>query len=738
MIETFFYLILTLIIIFFLGFGITQITLPKRLLPYSFWLSPWVFIIFIILSLVQLSLLGVPVKISGPFIAIALFLLSGYLIYKNKPKIQITKKSVIIATVIILSIIFNIIPILRREGMLTTISMGNNDVIAYAMTADYLVKHSISESFYTKVHLAVDNLLHDGYRWGTPIISSFFLSIFNLQGYQYSYLLQAILFALMIPLVYVFLELIYKKISEFELTLLVAMTSLNSNLLYMLYHNFFGQVLFWGFEMIFLIFFFSYFNSQSENTNSINKYDILIISLTGVLYFSYHEGAIFIFGPLFIYLIWRLLSKTKPLNYLKKLFLIGFGSLVIGSISIFNAIIFDFGQTFAAKKGQPIGWELFRQQIPFANPFEALGFYNIHIFEPLPIIVALLISFLVLIIITAGIFKVRQKSLILCFAFIFLFFFYWTGIHHNNFFAYNRALTYTLPFFITLFVIGFLEILKNKKLLKNFLIIILCGLVLFSALKLSKKFRIIYVTVDKSFISLKEAPLNEINEPIYTESFIDISIPYWVQNWTGYFIYNNNFKHWPTKFVKGDNVNKVPDNSLVLNGKYSRWYYPPKRILKDIIWENEYFRIGRLCFSDECLVESNVDLTKIKVGENEFEDNLLLSGWSTKEGDFRWSNSLESTARLITRSDFNHSSLKIEARTLSEPQTLQLYIDDIYISEYKIKTDWKVYEFNLPYSLQPGVHHISLKYSNIYIPVKLGLSLDNRELSVAIKSISLN
>ena len=736
MIETFAYLFLTLITVFFLGYGITNFFLPKKLLPYSFWLQPWVFIIFIIFSLVELSLLGIPVKVSGPILGIILFLLSIYLILKNRPKIQISKKFIILTSIILLSIIFNIIPILRREGILTSISMGNNDIIAYATSADYLVDHSLSESFYSKVHLTVDNLLHDGYRWGPPIISSFFLSVFKLEGYQLSYLIQAILFALMVPLVYVFLELLYRKLNNLELILLAVMVSLNANLLYMLYHNFFGQVLFWGLEMTFLILFFSYFNSQSENTNSINKYDILIISLTAVLYFSYHEGAIFIFGPLFIYLIWRLLSKTKPLSYLKKLFLFGIGALAISSISIFNAIIFDFGQTFAAKKGNPIGWELFRQEIPFANPFEALGFYSIHSFSPLPTIIAVTLSLLVFTILLFGIFKSRQKPLLISYTLVFFFFYYWSAIYNNHFYDYNRTLTYTLPFFIVLFVIGFLEVFKNKKLLKNFLIIILCSLIAFSALKLNKKLRTIYVAVDKSFASLRNAPLNDINEPIYTESFIDSTIPYWVQNWTGYFIYSNRFDHWPTKFVNGDSVNRVPDGSLVLLGKQSRWYYPPKRIVKDIVWENEYFKLGRLCFSNECLFNSDLDLSSIVVDSNGYEDNLLLSGWSAREGDFRWSNSYESTARLVKRDSDNFTEFVIETRSLGEPQLLEIYINNIFIGSTDVDTEWKEYSFNLT-RLYNGVHNITLKSSNLYRPVDLGLNLDNRELSIAVKKIAL-
>ena len=734
MIETFIFIFLTLFVVFFLGYGITQLIIPKKLLPYSLWLSPWIFIIFTVFLLVNSSFLGFPIKITGPIFAFVLLAISTYYIFKNRPKVKITKRSLIILSAILLSVIFNMVPILRREGMLTTVSMGNNDVIAYATNADYLLQNSLIESFYNKVHLTVDNLLHDGYRWGIPVISAFFLSIFKLYGYQFSYLIQTILFALILPLSVVFLETIYRKLSNIGLAFLLILISLNANLLYMLYHNFFGQVFFWGIELFLFILFFIYLGSSDEQSKNINKYDILIILSIAVLYLSYHEGAVFILGPLFIYLLWRFISKTDPISYLKKLFLFGFGSLLIGSVSIFNAIVFDFGQTFASKKGQPIGWELFRQEIPFSNPFEALGFYSIHSFKPMPIVIAVTLSLIVLLLIFIGIKKSTNKPLAISYMVVFFFFYYWAAIYNNHFYDYNRALTYTLPFFIVLFAIGFFHILKKHRFAKNILIIFLCALVVFSALKLNKKLRIIYVAVDKSFASLKEVPLNKIKESIYTESFIDSTIPYWVQNWTGYFIYDNRFNHWPTVFVNGDSVNKVPDGSLVLLGKQSRWYYAPKRIVRDIVWENEYFKIGRLCYSDECLFNSDLNLYSIVINSNEYEDNLLLSGWSAREGDFRWSNSKESTARLVKRDKDIFSKILIETRSLSKPQFLELYIDNILIGSASVDTDWKEYMFSL-LPLYNGVHNITLKSSSLYRPIDLGLNLDNRKLSIAIKRL---
>ncbi|MCL4419306.1 YfhO family protein, partial [Patescibacteria group bacterium] len=518
--------------------------------------------------------------------------------------------------------------------MLTSISMGNNDIIAYATSGDYLVNHSLIESFSNRVHLTVDNLLHDGYRWGTPMIPSFFMALFGLSGYQYTYLFQTILFSLMLPLTYVLLRILYKP-GFLQGFLVVLITALNSNLLYMLYHNFFGQVLFWGIEMLIFIFYFSYFATPEEKKSVINIYDLLIALTMAVLFFSYHEPVAFMILPLGFFLLWRVLSRAKPLQYFKKLLLIAVTALGLGAVSIFNATIFDFGQTFASNKNQPIGWELFRQKIPYANPFEALGFYSIHSFDPLPNLIAIALSLLTIFVIIWGIIKSRQKSLIISFTTVFFIFLLWTGPYLKNFFAYNRALTYILPFFIVLFAIGFSDLSKKRFVKKIVLLIILTGLLSLSALKLNKKFRTIYVAVDKSMASLRDVPLDNIKEPIYTEGFLDSSIPYWVQNWTGYFIYGNSFSHWPTKFNDGSSLNKVPDNSLVLSGKYSRWYYPPKRVVTNVVWENEYYKIARLCNSDNCLTKSGIYAPEVIIGQSTYEDTLLITGWDRREGESR-------------------------------------------------------------------------------------------------------
>ncbi|PIY71647.1 hypothetical protein COY87_05050, partial [Candidatus Roizmanbacteria bacterium CG_4_10_14_0_8_um_filter_33_9] len=425
-----FYPIINIIILFILGFGLTQLIIPRQLKKYSLWLTPWVTIIFSIFFLVIISLFGLSVK-QAIWPLILCFLSTDIYALFNIRKIYFKidiKKNFFIACIVLLSLTLNLSPLIRRDRILTTISLGNNDIIAYTTVGDYLKNHSISESFKTKVDTTTDNLLHDGYRWGTPIINSFFLSLLNLEGYQYTYAAQTVLFALFIPLVFILFEILFTQ-SLIGTLIITILTGFNVNLLYMLYHDFFGQVLFWGLELVLFILFYSYLHSDLIKKNKLNIYDYLLGITVTVLFFSYHEPAFFMFAPIGLFIILKFIfDKKKSLSYIQAIIRIGLISLISGSVSIINAVIFDFKQAFMSNPNQPIGWQLFRNKIPFANPFEAMGFYSIHNFEPMPTLIAVILSVFVILVILKGVLNSKYRLLTICNLTVFFFFLYWTGI----------------------------------------------------------------------------------------------------------------------------------------------------------------------------------------------------------------------------------------------------------------------------------------------------------------------
>lgn len=735
-----FYPITNILFLFILGFGLTHLFLPKSLRSYWLWLSPWMTIITAIFYFVIAGLFGF--SVSQAFIPFILFLLGAdiYLLTKVKPKFNINiKQDLILAIFVGITLILNLSPLIRHDKMLTTVSMGNNDIIAYTTAGDYLKDHSIAESFKTKVELTIDNLLHDGYRWGTPIINSFFLKILNLEGYQYTYISQTVLFSLFLPLLYILFRILFGKSSLVGLVMVSIFTGFNANLLYMLYHDFFGQVLFWGIEMLLFIFFYSYFDSQEIKDKKFNNYDFILGILITVLFFSYHEPAVFIFAPLGIFLLAIfILKRSLFICYLQALLRIAFISIVTGSSSIVNALAFDFKQAFMGNpNNNPIGWQLFRSKIPFANPFEAMGFWSIHNFEPMSTLLAVILSILVLLIIIKGLSKSKYKILTTSYLIIFSLFYYWTAISQHNFFAYNRALTYTLPYMIILFTIGLTSLYEKKKYFFTIVIFILITLELLSVVKLNKRFIREHLSVEKSYISIFELKNKNIKEPIYFESFIEDETSLWKQIWTGYFLYSKGVSTVPTVFSDNQFGNRVPNGSLALISKATPWLQSLKVIYKDIIWENDYYQLGHVCNDNDCLIESKYKLNEIIIGKNEFEDSLLIKGWNIGEGESRWSNEKESTLRLVSK-DTNISSLNLEVLSLKEPQEVTVYLDEKLLGKLSIGTEWKNYSLPINSSLNHGIHKIKFSYSNGYRPMDVvqGNS-DGRALYVNFKRIAL-
>src|SRR3990167_7650429 len=178
------YPLINFIILFLLGFGLTFLVLPRKLRRFWFWLSPWTVLISAIFYFTTLSLLGISItKGLLPFV-ILIICANIFTLVKLKPKFNFNFKSnLILAVIVSLTLILNISPLIKQDKMLTTISMGNNDVIAYVVASDYLKNHTIRDSFLANIDPAVSTLLQNGYRWGPPILNAFFLKILNLQGY---------------------------------------------------------------------------------------------------------------------------------------------------------------------------------------------------------------------------------------------------------------------------------------------------------------------------------------------------------------------------------------------------------------------------------------------------------------------------------------------------------------------------------------------------------------------------
>src|SRR3989344_3667459 len=614
------YTLLGILILFFLGYGLTALVVPETLKKYSLWLIPWITTVFLIVSLVLLSFFGLSIAQSSPFLVSFLIVLNLYVYFEKKPKIYIDfKQDLIISAIVLGTTLFILYPLIKLVNFPSTISLGNNDVIAYAETVDYLIHNSLQVAIYNTAPAGAENILFGAYRWGTSMIMSFYTYIFDFYAYQITYIIEAIYFSIMLPLVYILFQILYKK-SFTGLILSLIITGFNVNLLYMLYHNFFQHIIFRSLLIFLLIFFidYFYFHNKYSKEFSFNWHDVIIIFGLSAMYFSYQEVAIFFIAPIGLFLIFNLFNRQKLKDYWQKLFKIGIGLLFICLSSIiygFRFVVFQLNSS-TTLANQPIGWQLFRAKIPYENPFEMMGFYSIHTFNPLPTMLAVILSLFVVFLIFYGLYKSKYRFFISSFLFFYIFLYLYMSIIKHNFFDYNRVVTYTLPLLLVLFSIGYVH-LWNKNKIINYLKIIglflILFMVFFNAKKLYSRVLSESLLVDKSFISLKNIQNNKtvIKDKLFTQYHLDPSLPYWDLVWTSYFLSLNK----PPIDVADFSGKKVRDNSKILLTKASSNRRSSDVLLSKVYWEDSYNAIGSLCNSDNCLKESSKDLSKIIFGE---------------------------------------------------------------------------------------------------------------------------
>lgn len=719
MIQIFLTIFAIIAYLFFTGFGPAFLLTPKKLKEHILWLIPWYGVMSLIVVLTMASRLGMPICLASP-IVVAFLLMNGIYIYlKYKPSFNIISiTNIIIFLFIFVSIIFNINP-LKKQHFLTTVSLGNNDPITYAKTGDYLVNHSLKEAKDKNTSFEIKDLLYGDYRFGAPIINGFFINVFHLQGYQLTYLLQVILFALSIPLIYILFNLIHKN-TLLGTILLLVFYSFNANLLYILYNNFFGQILYWGISIMLLIYFYSNIYLSKDNS-FLSKEEISIILFLIGLYFSYQEGIVFIVLPILIFILIRtLLNKSlfDLINFIKVYIL----TILLAGSSFIHNIIFNFSQ-FLSPIEKNIGWQIFREKNPFPNLIEIIGLYSIHLTNPLPIFFAVLFSLIIFFIIVYGLLKFKNNLLFIVLFLIYFLFYIRSSIIFPHFFHYYRIVTYTLPIILILFVIGIELFFQKSRLLFILFFIIFIYLQTRWAFRLNKTFRNDYLSVSQSYVSLADLKNQYPKEHIFTENALNPKIIKWNDYWIRY-------------FLKEDEVKKpITDYDLILISKKPTKFQKLNVYLKPIVWENEYYKLGRLCQSDKCLSLVDENLSFIILGKLGYEDSLLLSGWSNKEPENRWANSKKSNIKLVSRENDHFTSLVFEALTLVKPQIVTVFVNNKEIGSQSLDTVWRQYQLFFNERLETGVHKITFKFSNIYQPNKYFKTEDNRQLSANFKKI---
>lgn len=723
------------VLLYVTGFGITKFFLPKSLQPDLFLIIPWFATIAIAVLAVYLSLIGFPMK-TGAYILLVIFsILSIYQLKRDKIKLRLSREYKVIGILTFIIFLVNIYPLIRSAGFPTTISYGNLDPLAYVGSGSYLIKHTVlgnsfDRPFQPAVGSAAD-IINYSYRWGAALIFSFFSQITGFQVYQFYTILITIYFSLTYPLVYLLAKKIFTKREYWWLLASVVFFTygINSTLLYVLYNAFFGQIVFTGVMCLGIILFLSYIKSFSRGTWRLNRYDFILGLMFSSVTTLYPEGFILVYLPIIGYAGLRFFFKKEIYDVIRAV-KITILTIIVNPITFFTMSRWFIRMVKVTTAHEKIGWETIR----FASPFEAMGFHNLFYSRDLPLLISLLLGMGIVLIISVGLLRMSKKFILISYIGLFGLFYLYFSFFTPNFFVYFRSVTYSLFIYSALFAAGIAIILStanNRKL--TVVLISIIGL-----LCTRSAYRTLYLfyhharVVDKALISLQELNDNtQIQKPIITSDVFVTNYDVWTRLWREVFLQN---KLIATTSNFNSVKKKLDETTPVLIEKKPKDGYNLNFLMNDVFWENEFYRLGRICKEDKCLLGSPLDLSRIEFTNGAYQDSLLGNGWDTQESDHRWISSSEATLKLITKKQA--TKLIIEAQTLKEPQEINIYDNDTFVASFHLTVNKKSYVTALP-STALSIHRLRLVLTKGYVPSKIMNSFDTRSLYANIFFVEL-
>ncbi|OGG26695.1 hypothetical protein A2960_00790 [Candidatus Gottesmanbacteria bacterium RIFCSPLOWO2_01_FULL_39_12b] len=593
MIDIIILLVKIIAVLFFVGYGFTALLIPKNLRKDAIWFTPWVGTILIAVLSIIFNLAQIPVAKSAYFILACAGILFIASLIARKTLPFLTLEFLFTTLLVGFTLFFNLFPLLTKVGFPTTISLSNLDPLSYTPVGDFLINHTVLEGgtfeHYKPYLGATGDLLHAGFRWGSPILLSFFSYVFRLKSYQIYSTIITIFFTFSFPLVYILAKRLSQKHNMHILSFSFITFSLNATLLYMLYNVFYAQFIFTGIFILVVILFHAYISEEKKDLRNFNSYDLLIALALSAITTIYPEGLIFAILPLLVFGILSLLKDRNPIHgiYFLKILLL---TLVINPITAGTAIGQNVKIITSSTQSSFIGWE----HIPFASPLDMTGFYNLYHSKDLPVFLDIIFGFPIAVIWLLGIINLRKKLFILSLLLAWIPFYVSLRWIFPNFFSFHRAITYTLFLYSALFSIGmcFLFSLIKNKMIKFTIIVLFLFLSFRSAQRTLYQLYWHAQVVDKSLISLTQLnKKKDIIEPFFTSDVYLGEDNLWKRLWREYFLMDRDIVTLQNLVTEKDNVANI---RLVLAEKNYLEREGKKLIYTNKIWENDYYQLGTI------------------------------------------------------------------------------------------------------------------------------------------------
>ena len=298
----------------FLGFGLTVLFCPKELRKYTIFLSPMIG--YCLLTLAGWFFYSLNFKGTDDYyywillLSLILFIAAIMKIWKQKILATLFSRELIIPLLISIIVFVAIAFPALRQGELTCISLGNNDIASYT-----LISKAVKELPKNDVTNTIDFCVVQEQTFGGFINTAFFCSVMKVDPYQVQMVGIYVFFIISLLLTYILGREIfhYTSLASGIISLLYG---LNSVLYYVMYNGFENQIIAVSLMLLIVLLNVAVIRTATFK-NTLGYLPLLILSLWG-LSLTYSHMIIIIYAVICCYALISILKNRgfrKLLNY---------------------------------------------------------------------------------------------------------------------------------------------------------------------------------------------------------------------------------------------------------------------------------------------------------------------------------------------------------------------------------------------------------------------------------------
>lgn len=339
-----FYSALIIAIYFSIGIGLAVLILPRAVSRLSIFIAPFVGICAIQLIGWYIYVLNIKGTDSyAKYLLVVMIVGNLVLLLFRKLRNRLTFKVSEISLVYLIGYLGFLcvsLTVFLQPSSLTTVSFGNNDIAYVSSISTFLKEYSRFDSVGFLGQNDVFKGMADFSLFGGPFVVAFLCSVLNLQVYQIQTMHLAVLFFLLIPLVYACASELFKY-SESSAYLLEAFFALNPIIHYIVLCGFQGQLLTTGIAFCLIIISLSAF-FHSRCFRDYLKYTGAFTLFSWGLCSSYGHMLTITYGVLFVAVACNCLLVNKdvrPLLHWSGFVLVGVVLLALLSIHRARAFV---------------------------------------------------------------------------------------------------------------------------------------------------------------------------------------------------------------------------------------------------------------------------------------------------------------------------------------------------------------------------------------------------------------